>query len=303
MRPGERGLHTRILASLDGFEATVSNLPGISDRDRREAFVQQLIASMRGRRYIEVTLGRPISPLRAQPESPLFDPIKAAIFHARAGRLDEAYWLAFLSTHFGRHRTLGWHYLAAVYGGSRRGPTWDWTAVSRDPSRFARWVADNAVTIKSAGGGFGNHRKYERLAATGEVVSSYVTWVGPGGSQQRRFREVIAPALGDPLEGFDLLYVSLSQVISFGRTARFDLLTLLSRLQLLPIAPPRAYLQGATGPLTGAKLLFDTIPATPRMLEARLIELDHHLHVGADILEDALCNWQKSPDVFMPFRG
>jgi hypothetical protein len=89
----------------------------------------------------------------------------------------------------------------------------------------------------------------------------------------------------------------------FGRTARFDFLTLLSRLQLLPITPPRAYLEGATGPLSGAKLLFNTSPTTPRMLDQRLTELDDHLHLGPDILEDALCNWQKSPEVFMPFRG
>jgi hypothetical protein len=105
------------------------------------------------------------------------------------------------------------------------------------------------------------------------------------------------------MAAFDLIYVSMDQVFRFGRTARFDFLTLLSRLQLLPIAPSRAYLQNATGPLHGAKLLFGGSPATPLVLDQRLTDLDHHLRLGPDTLEDALCNWQKSPTAFKPFRG
>jgi hypothetical protein len=38
-------------------------------------------------------------------------------------------------------------------------------------------------------------------------------------------------------------------------------------------------------------------------LEAALGELDERLHVGMQVLEDALCNWQKSPAQFVSFRG
>jgi hypothetical protein len=34
-----------------------------------------------------------------------------------------------------------------------------------------------------------------------------------------------------------------------------------------------------------------------------LIELDADLKVGMQVLEDALCNWQKSPAHFERFRG
>lgn len=303
MRPRERGLRTRILQALDDYEASGGDLSGISEADRREAYVQQLIASTRQRRYIEVTRSRPISPSRSDPLSPLFDPIKAAILHSRNGNVEEAAWLAFLATHFGRNRTHGWRYCAAVYGGSPGGLIWDWPTVSHNPTGFAHWLTGNAATIKAAGGGFGNHRKYESLATTGQVVASYVLWIGAGGSQELRFRELMESAHGNRQAAFDLLYVSMDQVLRFGRTARFDLLILLSRLGLLPITPPRSYLQGATGPLTGAKLLFGTSHTTTRVMDQHLIELDHHLSLGLDILEDALCNWQKSPNVFKPFRG
>jgi hypothetical protein len=34
-----------------------------------------------------------------------------------------------------------------------------------------------------------------------------------------------------------------------------------------------------------------------------LVPLREELDVGFDVIEDALCNWQKSPAEFKPFRG
>ena len=42
----------------------------------------------------------------------------------------------------------------------------------------------------------------------------------------------------------------------FGRTARFDYLTMVGKLGLANIAPGSPYMVGATGPLKGAALLF-----------------------------------------------
>ncbi len=166
-----------------------------------------------------------------------------------------------------------------------------------------RWVVEDAERIKQRGGGFGNHRKYESLEATASTVASYVSWVGPGLSQLRHFADVIKPARGDSRLAFDLLYQSIGEVARFGRTARFDYLTLLSRLGLAPIVPARGYLQGSTGPLKGARLLFGDSIANARQLDDRLSDLDGFLEVGFDVLEDALCNWQKSPANFLAFRG
>ena len=45
------------------------------------------------------------------------------------------------------------------------------------------------------------------------------------------------------------------------------------------------------------------MPVLLAALEAALTPLRAELNVGFDVLEDALCNWQKSPDEFKPFRG
>jgi len=76
-----------------------------------------------------------IDPRRADPSSHLFDPIRAAAFRMRKGELDEAFWLVFLSTHFGKHVRYGWELTRAVYGGSN-GEIWTWERVSQNVERL-----------------------------------------------------------------------------------------------------------------------------------------------------------------------
>ena len=117
--------------------------------------------------------------------------------------------------------------------------------------------------------------------------------------------QAVQRAGGDAHQAFDDLYRSMRVVTRFGRTARFDYLTMVGKLGLAPIAPGSAYLQGSTGPVEGARLLFGNsrgavLSATE--LDGWLVDLDTRLHVGMQVLEDALCNWQKSPGKFKPFR-
>ncbi|HCF99025.1 MAG TPA: hypothetical protein DEV93_00610 [Chloroflexi bacterium] len=303
MRPGDVAQQGEVKTALRAYEALHGQLPGISDADSRDAFVAHVVDSGRRPRYVRHLLTRDISHLRADPDSDLFDPIKAAIWYARAGSVEEALWLAFLSVHFGRHSSTGWRYCAAVYGRAGEEGRSDWAAVSGDVSGFVNWLTDHLDAIRLGGGGFGNHRKYETLGGTGQTVSTYVDWVGSERSQVNRFRDVIAPAQGDAQFAFDLLYTSLATVVRFGRTARFDLLASLSWISILPVTPGRAYLEGATGPLRGAKLLFGDSVATAKELDQQVIRLGNGLPLGFDVLEDALCNWQKSPTRFIAFRG
>jgi Alpha-glutamyl/putrescinyl thymine pyrophosphorylase clade 3 len=67
-----------------------------------------------------------------------------------------------------------------------------------------------------------------------------------------------------------------------------------------------APLRGATGPLKGARLLVngDVKSATrAEQLEDVLRLLDEKLNVGMQVMEDSICNWQKSPTKFKHFKG
>src|SRR5947209_8142138 len=104
MRPKDRAEAARIDAALAEYHEIVRPLPGIQNPARRTAFLEQFFESVHRVRYIRVgVLGRDLSPLRSDPRSELFDPIKAAAFHARAGDHDEACWMVFLFTHFGKN--------------------------------------------------------------------------------------------------------------------------------------------------------------------------------------------------------
>jgi len=252
---------------------------------------------------------RKLSELRAEPNNELFDPLKAAILHQRRGNIEEAFWLVFLFVHFGKHARAGWRYAREVYGRLGGGGRWDWASTSADPSGFRSWLDSHQGELKREGvpRGFGNHRKYESLDAyspngTGSAVESYVRWVNPPRTHQQLMEQVCRQAGGDPRKAFDYLYHSMRAVARFGRTARFDYLTMVGKLGLALIEPPSTYMQGSTGPVQGARLLFGN-HENPLNFERWLVELDAQLQVGMQVLEDALCNWQKSPARFKPFRG
>ncbi len=291
------------------FDGRKRPLPGIRDVANREAFLEQLLESIHRVKFVAVLRGRKLSGLRADPNSELFDPLKAAILHQRQGNVEEAFWLVFVFVHFGKHVRAGWRYAREVYGRLGDAGRWDWASTSADPAGFRAWLHAHQGDLKSEGvpRGFGNHRKYESLDAysangTGAVVASYVGWVNPPSTHHGMFEEAYRQAGRDPRKAFDHLYHSMEAVARFGRTARFDYLSMVGKLGLASIEPGSAYMKGSTGPVKGARLLFGG-HETEAALDSWLIELDAELKVGMQVLEDALCNWQKSPREFKPFRG
>lgn len=313
MRKKEVKLAEQLEAGLRHFDQATRPLPGIHDPTRREVLLEQMVESIRRIKFVSVIRTREISYRRADPDEELFDPLKAAILHQRQNHIDEACWLVFLFVHFGNHVRAGWRYAREVYGGLSHGVRWDWGSISANPAEFREWLDVHQDELKREGvpRGFGNHRKYQSLDAykptgTGEAVESYVGWVSPPRTHQQLFEQACEQANGDPRLAFDILYRSMDVVASFGRLARFDYLTMVDKLDLAPIEPGSTYLQNSNGPLRGARLLFGNQPTAdlaPADLDGWLVELEAQLNVGMQVLEDALCNWYKSPEEFKPFRG
>lgn len=295
--------------ALEAYEADNGPLPGIVAPGRRVALVEQLVDSQRRRLYFAHLRQCDIDASRADPASENFDVLRASVWHERRGNRDEAFWLVFLFVHFGKHRRSGWHLIADIYGQLESGKLWSWDAVASDIGGFRSWLADHGAAIKDREPrrGFGNHRKYESLDAwaahgTGAAVASYVEWVGAVG-HDARIADVTEDAT-TPYERFDALYHSVRGVCRFGRTAAFDYTASLAKLGFVPAEPSCACLNGATGPLQGARLLLSPGQnLSPTALEKLLAPVRERLDVGFDVLEDALCNWQKSPARFTPFRG
>jgi hypothetical protein len=289
---------------LQNFSNNQHRLLGVVNAAQRDTLAKQMIASLRRLDYTRLIKSRDISAERGNPNSALFEPERAAALLARSGQIDEAIWLIFLATHFGQHGRYGWRMLRDVYSGLGAG-RWTWNRVSSSPEQFRTWLQQNWRQI---GGAFGNHRKYETLNptsnnGTASVVESFVQCFTP--SPSGWFAGIVRLSGNNPHVVFDIAYNNLT-VARFGRLAKFDFLALLGRLDLAPVVPGSAYLSGATGPLRGARLLVDgnaTSNSKAKDLDAILQQLDLLLGVGMQVMEDSICNWQKSPRRFVHFRG
>jgi len=226
----------------------------------------------------------------------------------RRGQHDEACWLVFLAAHFARNGRTEWQLAGDFYNQLGGGSQWTWEEVVDAPERVAIWLDRNRDRLRVSGGRFGNHRKYESLAGsgtsgTGYAIATYVRWVG---ATHRALFEAAGGTSTTPEQRFSALYQSMGQVARFGRIGRFDYLSLIYKLDLADIVPDSCHLAGATGPKSGAKLLLRGSPnASARIndLEAQLLALGKTLGVSPDVLEDAICNWQKSPGAYSFFSG
>lgn len=286
------------------FSQNEKLLAGTKDKRARTTLAKQMIASLRRQDFTAALKSRRVHPDRANPNSDLFDPERAAIFYNRNGNVDEAIWLIFLSVHFGKHRKHGWRMLRDIYGGLGTG-LWTWARAAAQPQAFRAWLRLNRLNIAGA---FGNHRKYETLdpssnVGTATVIESFIAACSP--SPAGYFSGLTRATGNNPAEIFDVAYRNLA-VARFGRLAKFDFLSLLGRLDLAPVRPGSAYLRGATGPLRGARLLVDgdsQSRTSADELDTVLQHLDQTLNVGMQVMEDSICNWQKSPLRFIHFRG
>ena len=292
---------------LQEFSRSTLRLKGVSRKRERGIFVAQLVDSIRRVEYIRAIRRRDVCDARSDPSSDLFDPLRSALQFQQKGMEDEAFWMVFLFTHFSKHAVQGWQLVREVYGGLGR-RLWTWEAVSTQTSSFCRWLDRNYDSFQ---GKFGNHRKYESLDpaarhCTSQVVQSYVDWIGPSKSHDVVMTIANEESDGTPDGMFKWLMKDTQKVLRFGRLARFDHLTMLGKLGLADIRPGSPFLQGATGPLRGARLLFDGDPESRHsaiQLDSKVVELGTFLGVGMQEMEDAMCNWQKSPSKYRYFRG
>ena len=314
MSPRDQARAKDLAQAIARYQAKAGHFPGLASSHHLDVLVAQFIDSMRRIEFANHIRDAKHDPARMDPTSDLFDPLRAAVLRNRRGENDEAWWLVFLATHFGKHGTDGWRLARDVYGRLDKGGLWDWMAVSRSPSSFHTWLAANEITLRGDDGvkrRFSNHRKYESLQAsskkgTSVIVASYVAWVAPPRTHTELIRELHRTVGQNPQAVFAALYHSMNSVQRFGRLGKFDFLAMLGKLGIAPIDPGSTFLKEATGPLKGVRLLYGgarDAKLSAAALEERLKDFSRETGLGAQVLEDALCNWQKKPDTYVRFRG
>jgi hypothetical protein len=310
MRPDDKRLARQIYSDLVSFTNKIP-LIGIKNEAYLNSLIEQIIDSTRRIKYVTIIRDRENSDSCVDPYLQYFNPLKAAAWYRQNGDINEACWLVFLSVHFGKNKNSKWKLVQNVYGGLQNGNKWDWARTSSNPKAFRTWLHGHLIQVKKDCY-MGNHRRYVSLDAlnengTGAVIESYVNWVNSYSDHQTLINQPIS-SCQTTREAFDYLYRKLNHIRQFGRLAKFDFLTMLGKLELAEIEPGSLYLDGATGPLRGARMLFGGDPYAPidiKTLDFSLDFLEKHLNLyfGMQVLEDALCNWQKSPERYVRFIG
>lgn len=293
---------------LDNFPHAQFSLVGLNSHERKSVLIAQLVDSIRRIDYLRITSIRARSASLFTPYSGSFQPLGGAVALHKLGQIDDAYWLVYLATHFGKHKIDGWNLTEDFYGRFGQGGTWDWASATQDPLAISDWLQANYPHVTGAGRSrrFGNHRKFETLKpgpkGTGHAVATYIEWIAAHGSHQALIGDVQRRVGQNPKDVFACLYGDLDQVAKLGRLGKFDLLCNLSNLLIAPILPDKAYITQSTGPKLGARLLFGN-GLSISQLETACAALAEYLDVSPQAIEDALCNWQKSPTNYIYFRG
>ncbi|CAB5533186.1 hypothetical protein AB6F64_18185 [Providencia hangzhouensis] len=305
-----------LVLSLKNFNRSEYSLNGLSSDEHYMTLAMQLVDSIRRIEFVKVisNSSKPVSPYRTEPNSDLFDPIRAARLHYESGNYDEACWLIFLATHFGKNIKTKWKLCSDIYSGLGT-DIWTWDKITENFGAFEMWYENNSLELirGSTQRQYGNHRKYETLKYNSrrsipKVFQSYINFIGQTRSHEARFEEAKMIAQTPELL-FEVLYSNMRSVISFGRTAKFDYLTMLKKTNLLDVEPNHLFLRNSTGPIKGCRLLFsnnigsgDSIEVLNKKLSSLATILPIN-YLRMQVLEDALCNWQKSPDSYRYFGG
>ncbi|PWV46445.1 hypothetical protein [Chitinophaga sp. S165] len=312
MRPEDIEIANSLSQKLIEFAKKTHPLPGIAKPQAMESLVAQMVDSIRRVKYVETIRDKELSASCTDPNNPNYDPVKAAAYFRQNGNINEAHWQVFLAIHFGKNLKSGWRLAREVYRAEGNAHHWDWQHVSNDIEGFILWLRLNTARLKRIGS-FGNHRKYQSLnadsnAGTGSTVRSYIGWIGDTKDHHDLVKNAVENGGNNPQALFDILYQGIDQVKGFGRMAKFDYLTMCGKLGIVDIEPGSAYMENATGPVTGGRLLFEGKKngvLTEKELDDLLMSLQEKLQLrfGMQVLEDAICNWQKSPNTYIPFRG
>lgn len=298
-------LYNDIKDRLDLYRSTV-DLPGLDNPQAEKNFIGQFIDSHKRIEYIRVLRNRDLDEERKNPKSTLYDPLRAAILFSREGNNNEAVWNLLLYVHFGKNLKSNYGLCKAVYGKLGDEEIWDWVNINMDLNGFKLWLDENIAEIKSHGA-FGNHRKYQSLkidakSGTYQTFESFLSIVD---HDFDNFINSIPLSIRENKNlFFNYLFTRFVNIVGFGRLAVFDFLCMIGKVGIVDIEPEHPYL-GNSGPVDGTKLLFDS--------DSKIKDLNDYLtDLGRSfsnypfvmqILEDCVCNWQKSPTRYKLFRG
>ena len=207
-------------------------------------------------------------------------------------------WLIYLATYFGKSESSGWNlFLRAAFDGNNQFILFE--KIEADIEKYFRYL-ESFDFFENAN--FSNHRKFTKKALDGEK--------GFFRSMTYLVENIEDFCNSEKIE-FHEMYKMAIEIPNFGRLASFDFTSSSVKCGLKVNEPQSMYASHSTGPLQALGLLLRL--CNREVTRQSQIELSNHLvqwfnentdiFMVGQVLEDAICNWQKNPRKYIYYKG
>lgn len=208
-------------------------------------------------------------------------------------------WFLYLATYFGKSAKSKWElFKRAAFDLDNN--LISVSTVLRDREKYYRHL-HHIDFFRNAT--FSNHRKY-----TVKKLEGYNGFI----KSANHFLDNLLMFVPPNDISFDEMYRLSLEIPNFGRMAAFDFTASFCKCDLNVEEPKSMYLINSTGPLAG---LGDFLALSGKKIFSKEEKVklgnnllnwflsNSHIYMVAQVLEDAICNWQKSPRKYVRYFG
>lgn len=207
-------------------------------------------------------------------------------------------WIIYLATYFGKSNKSKWElFNRAVFKKDQSFINFD--QIKTDLNNYFNYLSSVDFFEKCT---YSNHRKFTAKSLIGDKglfksIEYFVTNI-----------ELYCPE--NEMDFHDMYKLSL-KIPNFGRLAAFDFTSSLAKLKLNIKEPKSMYAEHSTGPLKALELLLNLTnkqisKASKKQLESDIMEWfnsNTKIFMVGQVLEDAICNWQKNTLKYVSYSG
>jgi hypothetical protein len=207
-------------------------------------------------------------------------------------------WILYLATYFGKSNQSGWELFNRATFDSNKSLML-FQDIQKDLDEYFRHLSSFDFFD---GCSYSNHRKFTAKRLTGEkgVFES-----------MEYFVENINQYSFEHRMDFHSIYKAAQKIPNFGRLAAFDFSSSLVKCGFNVAEPESMYGENSTGPLNAIGLLLrltnsDSSSKAKFQLCVDLMKWfqeNSNIFMVGQVLEDAICNWQKNPSTYTWYKG
>ncbi len=212
--------------------------------------------------------------------------------------LQNKVWIIYLATYFGKSNKSKWElFNRATFHKDQSIIKFD--QINADLDNYFKYLSSFAFFQDCA---YSNHRKYTAKKLLGSK--------GLFRSMEYFVNNVELYSSEDEME-FHEMYLLSQKIPNFGRLGGFDFTSSLAKCRFNIKEPKSMYADHSTGPLQALELLLkltnnNSSLASQKQLSSDLMEwfLKHSkIFMTGQVLEDAICNWQKDTRKYIRYTG